>query len=312
VRRLVLLAMLVAGGTLCLAATVPSQRQRGALEVERVRENLYVLRGGGGQYRGQAIAAGGNTSVYVADSGVVVVDTKFAGWGQEILDTIRTITSKPVTTIINTHTHLDHTGSNAEFPATVDIVTHENTRINLSQPACEEVTNCRAFTGERARFLPKRTFTDRLSLLGGRDRIDLYYFGAGHTNGDAMVVFREARVLATGDLFVRKSLPAVFRNDGGSPVALVQTLSKALTGIAGVDTVITGHSTTVTWRELEEYAAFNRDALAIVRAARESGRPAAEAATRLKSLETRYDGYTITPESAANHAEMIYAEPAAK
>ena len=72
--------------------------------------------------------SGGNTGVFVTGNGVIVVDTKLGGWGQVILDQIKTVTDKPVTMIINTHTHGDHTGSNPMFPPTVDIVAHENTK----------------------------------------------------------------------------------------------------------------------------------------------------------------------------------------
>ena len=64
-----------------------------------------------------------------------------------------------------------------------------------------------AFKGDKAQFLPKKTFKDKLTLGSGKDRIDLYYFGAGHTNGDALVVFPALRVLQTGDMFAWKDAP---------------------------------------------------------------------------------------------------------
>ena len=73
--------------------------------------------------------------MFVAADGVVVVDTKNPGWGQPILDKIKELTPKPVTTIINTHTHGDHVSGNVEFPASVDIVTHENTTANMERMA---------------------------------------------------------------------------------------------------------------------------------------------------------------------------------
>jgi len=79
---------------------------------------------------------------------VVVVDTKLPGWGQVILDRIKTVPPKPVT-IINTHTHSDHTGSNAFFGTMVDSVVHENTKANMAKMD--------DFKGEKAKFLPKRT-----------------------------------------------------------------------------------------------------------------------------------------------------------
>ena len=77
--------------------------------------------------------------------------------------------------MINTHTYDDHVGSNEFFPDTVNIVAHANTKTNM-----ERMDN---FQGENAKYLPKQTYTDRLTLGSDSDRIDLYYFGAGHTNG---------------------------------------------------------------------------------------------------------------------------------
>jgi glyoxylase-like metal-dependent hydrolase (beta-lactamase superfamily II) len=86
-----------------------------AIQVEKVRNNLYVLSGGGG-----------NTAAVVTAHGVVLVDTKLPGWGRPILQSLKEITDKPVTAIINTHTHFDHVSGNVEAPATVEIVAHEN------------------------------------------------------------------------------------------------------------------------------------------------------------------------------------------
>ena len=94
------------------------------IEVEKLRDNLFMLKGGGG-----------NTAVFIRADGVIVVDTKNPGWGQPILDKIKELTPKPVTTIINTHTHGDHVSGNVEFPATVDVVTQENTKANMEKMA---------------------------------------------------------------------------------------------------------------------------------------------------------------------------------
>ena len=138
---------------------------------------------------------GGNSAVFITANGVVVVDTKNPGWGQPLLDKIKSVTDKPVTTIINTHTHGDHVSGNVEFPATVDVVTHENTKANMEHmripsgitPAPGTPANI--FKENGGRGMPKRTFKDTMTLGNGNDRIELHYFGRGHTNGDAWVVF---------------------------------------------------------------------------------------------------------------------------
>src|SRR5262249_34437767 len=180
------------------------------------------------------------------------------------------VTSKPVTMIINTHTHGDHTGSNEGFPATVDIVAHENTKANMAKMD--------AFKGGKASFLPKRTYKDKMTLGSGKDRIDLYYFGAGHTSGDTWVVYPSIRVLQTGDMFAWKDAPVLDRGNGGSGVEFPKTIAKALAAIKDVDAVIPGHSPVMTPKDLQEYQRYTADLLAAVEAAKKSGKSAAGAA----------------------------------
>lgn len=271
-KRTAILAGVVSVGGMLIAAVQLGARQNVA-EIEQVKENLYVIRGGGG-----------NTAAFVTAKGVVVVDTKLAGWGQPILEKIRSVTDRPVTMIINTHTHGDHVGSNAEFPATVEIVAHENTKANMQK--------MEAFQGERQQFLPDRTFEDRLSVLEGNDRVDLYYFGRGHTDGDAIIVFPFLRAAHTGDLFSAPGTPIIDMNNGGSGVEYPQTLAKAAAGITGVDVVIPGHSDVTDWGAFQEFGEFKRDFLAAVQEAFKAGRSADEAAATL-TLPDRYQGYNL-------------------
>jgi glyoxylase-like metal-dependent hydrolase (beta-lactamase superfamily II) len=243
--------------------------------------------------------SGGNTGIFITNSGVVVVDTKLAGWGQPILDKIKTLTDKPVTTIINTHTHGDHTGSNSAFGASVEVVAHENTKTNMQKMD--------AFKGENAAFLPKRTFNDKLSLLDGRDRIDLYYFGPGHTNGDAWIVFTAAKVVHAGDLFSGKNAPIIDVSNGGSGLAYPRTLTNAANGLSGVDTIITGHSTTMPFAALKEYAAFNQDFLDWARGEAKAGKSVDEAVAEYKTPE-HYRDYTVRPDRLKANVQAVFDE----
>jgi cyclase len=270
------------------------------VEVEKIKDNLFLLKGGGG-----------NTAVFVGTSGVVVVDTKLPGWGQPILDKVKELTPKPVTTIINTHTHGDHVSGNVEFPATVDIVTQENTKANMEKMATPTGipagTMPNVFQASGGKGMPKRTFKDTMTLDKGADRIDLYYFGRGHTNGDAFVVFPALRVMHAGDIFARKGPPLLDANNGGSGVAIGDTLAKAAAGIKAVDTVITGHSTLMTWADLQEYARFNQDFLEWVRAEMKAGKTVEAAAAEYKIPE-KYAGYADNPERVKLNVGVIYDE----
>ncbi|MDT5076767.1 MAG: cyclase, partial [Mycobacterium sp.] len=186
-KRCVVLGSLVAAGALSITLAAFQQPPAGqpapmVIEVDKLKDNLFVLKGGGG-----------NTAVFITANGVVVVDTKNPGWGQPILDKIKTLTDKPVTTIINTHTHGDHVSGNVEFPATVDVITHENTKTYMEQanPVTGLQTGAQTnlFKAHGGQGLPKRTFKDKLTIGRGADQIDLRYFGRAHTGGDAFVIF---------------------------------------------------------------------------------------------------------------------------
>jgi cyclase len=273
--------------------------------LQKVRDNLYVL--GGGDPRVSKEFSGGNTGIFITERGVVLVDTKFAGWGQVILDKVKSVTDKPVTTIINTHTHFDHAGSNTEFPASVNFVAHENTKTYMQQTKCPPVTTC--LTGANAQYLPKQTFKDTSTMFSGKDQIDLYYFGAGHTNGDIFVVFRALGVVQTGDLFQVKWLPFIDEINGGSAVAFPDTLKKAIAGIKGVDTVITGHGAVMTWQDLVDHEAILRDFVEKGRAGKKAGQMPAQLAASYKiPAKFANAGYDIVQDSAKTNFEMVYRQ----
>src|SRR6266566_8053128 len=260
------LGALLAIGALSLTVSAYQQARGGAAQqsaekvvtVDKVKDNLFVLKGGGG-----------NTTVFVGSNGVVVVDTKLAGWGQPILSKIKELTPKPVTTIINTHSHGDHVSGNVEFPATVDIVAHENTKKNVEAwPAVYGLSNVfpNVVKESGGKGLPKRTFKDKMTIGSGADRIDLFYFGRAHTSGDAWVLFPSLRVMASGDVFPNKGIPIMDKNAGGSGVEFADTLTKAYRGVSDVDVIVTGHAqTTMTRDDLNTYADFIREFVNAVR-----------------------------------------------
>jgi cyclase len=106
--------------------------------------------------------------------------------------------------------------------------------------------------------MPDNTFTDRMTLGSGDDRIELYYFGAGHTDGDTFIVFPARRAMAAGDMFAWKMAPLIDPRAGGSVLALPDTLEKTVNGIPNVDTVIEGHGDVNTWEGFRDYVQFNR------------------------------------------------------
>ncbi len=270
-QRIMLLGTVVAVGLAVTVGANAARQDRAPLVLHELADNLYML---ANDPSVEGTGGGGNSGIFITTDGVTLVDTKIAGYGSDIMAKIREVTDQPVTRIINTHTHYDHTGTNTEFPDTVDFVVHENTRAHLARTSCERVTNCEGFQGENARYLPQTTFADTLTLGAGPDRIDLYYFGRGHTDGDIFVVFRAARTVHAGDMFARKGLPFLdVANGNGSALEFGETLKNAVAGISGVDRVIPGHNLEpLVWSDLVNYSGFYNDIVHKAKAAQAAGR----------------------------------------
>ena len=302
-RRVTVLGAVVAVAALSVAVKAvqqPATEKPKVIEVQKLRENLFVLTGGGG-----------NTAVFITADGVVVVDTKLPGWGAPLLARIRELTPKPVTTIVNTHTHFDHVSGNVEFPATVEVVAHRNTAALMKE--MRTVTGFapregNIFTEHKGKGLPTRTFTDKLTLGKGADQVDLHYFGPGHTSGDAWVLFPSLRVAHAGDIFPGKNLPILDANNGGSGVAIGDTLAIAAAGLKEVEAIITGHSTTMSIAELQEYAEFNKAFLAAVQEGKKAGKSADEIASSWKT-PAKYTGYQESPqERVSTNVTVVLGE----
>ena len=303
-KRITVLGVLLAIGALSMTVAAMQQpaAQAPVVTIDKLKDNLYVMRGGGG-----------NSGVFITATGVVVVDTKIAGWGQPLIAAIKTVTDKPITTIINTHTHFDHVNGNVDFPAKVEVVTHRNTAEHMKTMRTPTAVTlppgqpANVFADHKGHGLPTRTFTDRLTLGQGNDRVELHYFGRGHTDGDAWVVFPALRVAHAGDIFSGKNLPLLDANNGGSGVEIGNTLARAADAFGAVDSIITGHSTQMTVADVREYAQFSRDFLAAVQEGKKAGRSPEEIA-KSWTLPAKYTGYTIAPARLLPNVQVVYNE----
>ena len=304
-KRAIVLSTLVAAGMFTAAVAAYQQPAAGqkppTVETEKVKDNLYLLRGGGG-----------NTAVFVQAKGVTIVDTKNPGWGQPLLDKIKTLTDKPVTTVINTHLHFDHVSGNVAMPATAEIVAHANNAKNIASP--NQVVGIttptpNVFKDNPGKGIPKRTFTDKLTLGSGDDRVDLYYFGPAHTGGDAFVAFPAHRAMHVGDTYARNGLPIMDKNNGGSGVEYASTIRKAVKGVPNIDTIINGHTpANTTPADMARFADFVADFVAHVQAGKKAGKSAEQVAKEW-TIPAKYTGFTPTAvETVTAYVNVIFGE----
>lgn len=272
-RELLGLLVMAPGLSRALAAFQQAGQQAPpSVKVEKLRDNLFLLHGGGGV-----------SAVFVTPDGVTLVDTKNPGFGAPIISAVQEAVGRPVTRIINTHCHGDHVSGNVEFPS-IEVIAQENTASNMrnwrpvsSFPA-PNPPQPSIFEQNGNRNLPTRTFSDRLTLGSGDHRIELFYFGRGHTNGDAWVLFPSLRIVHAGDIFAwNHQLPIYDSNNGASGLSYADTLMKAHAALNGMaDAIITGHSTVMTWNDLRNFADVNRGFVDSIRAAKKQGRSVEE------------------------------------
>lgn len=230
------------------------------LTIEPVKDDLYMISG-----------EGGNVAVYVTGEGVVLVDDMFDRNHDDILAAVASVTDQPIVYVLNTHQHDDHAGGDLKMLPIAEVIAQENVRANLSdirQPYYEDTPGLPI-------GLPRLTFADKFAIhLGGKE-IWAFYFGRGHTNGDAVVWFPDLSVIHTGDLFLgRRSVgtdgaagrrgpsdPArppgvniyVDYAQGGSFLDWTGTLDRVLE--LDFDTVIPGHGPVSTKADVVKFRA---------------------------------------------------------
>ncbi|MEE3185373.1 MAG: MBL fold metallo-hydrolase [Gemmatimonadota bacterium] len=230
-----LTALVVLGSIMAMAAgqQVPrfTPEQEARLQIRGVKDGLYVIPGfDGGQ-------SGGNVAVRVTDDGVIIVDNKFPYSFDFINEQVRKVTDQPIKYVLNTHHHDDHSGSNADFLPTTEVIAHKNARANVvrnNQPGP-----------------PRVIFADETAVFLGGAEVQMFHFGRGHTNGDAVAYFPDLRTVHTGDLIVfgqrldgSTLSPFWDFGNGGSVLEWPATLTGLLA--LDFDTVIPGHGPLLT------------------------------------------------------------------
>lgn len=287
---------LAAIGAILMMGLYAHRQKKYVVQAHKIGDGVYVF-----------FATGLNSLAVIADDGVILVDTMKDGWwGRALEAAIREVTDKPVTTIINTNSHPSHSGNNFRFAKDgVLVVAHEQTKSRLQGRD--------NFQGAGARHLPQTTFRDRLTLMRGNERIDLYYFGRANTDGDAWVVFPSRRIMHVGDIVKIDEVVEIALPDGGSGVSYGQTMERAIATIKDVDLIVAGHTgdgnaPTLKWSELGAYRT-NADVLVdAVRKAMASA-DSLDAVVSIVRADAQFSRYNLEHVSAAVGA--VYAELAA-
>ena len=195
-------------------------QRRGAppVEFKKISARLFEITGGQG-------ASGG---AYVGDNGVLIIDAKMdKNSVDQVIAGVKKITDKPIKYLVNTHSDGDHINGNQFFPPTVTIIAQENCRQEffVSRSGAAPAQWSRP---ELAPFVPSITFRDKMDVYLGSKKVELWYFGVGHTTGDAVVYFPEEKVAFLGDQVFLDRAPLIHAYKGGNSLEQVKTLTKML------------------------------------------------------------------------------------
>ncbi len=232
---------LLLGLTLTSTLTTAQDFANVQISTTPVRDNIYMLQG-----------SGGNIGVAIGDEGTLIIDDQFGPLTSRIEAAIAELTEMPVNFVVNSHFHYDHTDGNTNFGrAGAYIVAQDNSRQRME--STQVLASGRVQEAYEEVGLPKITFFDSMRFYFNGQTIDLVNTGAGHTDGDAQVFFREANVIHTGDMFVRYGLPFIDVNNGGTLDGMIDAIANLASLINNDTIIIPGHGQLSSRTDLIDY-----------------------------------------------------------
>ncbi|RMH22749.1 MAG: MBL fold metallo-hydrolase [Acidobacteria bacterium] len=195
----------------------------------------------------------GNVGVSVGEDGIILVDDQIAPLSEKLKEALKKISDRPIRFLLNTHWHGDHTGGNEAFgKAGVVIVAHDNVRVRMSSEQVLEAFG-RTVPASPPEALPVVTFNDAVTFHVNGGEIHAYHVPPAHTDGDAVVEFRQAGAVHMGDLYFNGMYPFIDVSSGGSIDGVIAAASRVLAGLDDDATVIPGHGPLSTKAELTAY-----------------------------------------------------------
>lgn len=230
---------------------------------ERLSQRIYELVGG----------RGARCGLVIGDDAVLLIDTKMDQASmQQCIGAIKTITDKPIRYLVNTHADVDHTQGNQYVPGPVTIIAHQNCRNELFLPR-RDGRPSQWNDPNMVRFAPTITFQDRMDIYLGSLKVELWYFGIGHTTGDIVVYIPAERTAFIGDQVFIGRIPLIHAYKGGNTLQQVKTLESMLARLDQAQRFCSGHAKPVDRQGIGDYIKSMRSRQARVKELIDLGLP---------------------------------------
>ncbi|WP_284944472.1 MBL fold metallo-hydrolase [Acidisoma cladoniae] len=253
----------------------------------KLRNNISVLEG-----------SGGTVAVLSGPDGKVLIDAGIAVSQPQIMKALNDLGGEPITHLINTHWHFDHTSGNTWLNAAgAKIIAQENTRKYLSQVQRVDDWDYN-FLALPSGGIPTEVFAETHSLQLNGATIALKHYGRAHTDSDISVTFMEANVVHLADTFWNGIYPFIDYSTGGSIDGMIAASDANLAATTGDTIIIAGHGKAIgTKAELKDF----RDMLVVIRekvaALKRAGhsRDEAVAAKPTAAFDAKFGTFVIDP-----------------
>ena len=228
--------------SLCFFALALAQEKEVIIKIDTLSKDVFMLTG-----------QGGNIGIYTGQNNVFMIDDQYERLSDKIKMAISKLTDQPVSFLLNTHMHGDHTGGNAKFNSkATTVVAHDNVRKSL----VDRLANDQKLD---KKILPEISFSDDITFYDGDETIMAFHVHNAHTDGDAMVYFLKNNVLHMGDTYFSGRYPYIDLKNGGSVNGYIEAQKKALLLIDNETKIIPGHGGSSNKAELEAYVKILED-----------------------------------------------------
>jgi len=232
-----MIRLLLIIAALCGSVAALAQNFATAVKSSEVVPGMYLIEGADG-------FAGGNISLLVGEEHVVLIDDGVEPIADALIAFVAELAGRPVDFVINTHVHGDHVGSNAAYAGTGAVVfAHDNIRKRL----LDDPTMSGGPGG-----LPHITFSDQVTFHVNDTEAFVFHVAHAHTDGDAVIEFRDTNVIHAGDVHFNYLFPFIDLDNGGS-VAGYLAAQRQIVAMSDDDTIIVpGHGPLASKADLQK------------------------------------------------------------